>query len=500
MTTLSYESTDRAGDPDWQRLAVKFQQVFGYAPSTSQDSGKLLRDIRNTDPEWAEAAYRFIATFGYAPSAQTTAKLYRDIRNAGGDTGGGDAGPEPPFDSDAPVTDTPPVEINDTTMPNGGRLVRIKNPEGSDASFLWYVVYQWRGVELAYEIGDPHDFRDLFGTWDINSVGMDITTLRQGAFDDQGFVLAGSADEIVGTDESIGSRIEREVRALGLEDLPGWLAGSPDALALVAEAASQEWSSGRLWKELSTTATFQDRWGGVLDQYLGQNATIAEAVRQIERDEQALTAAIRPFLAGADAPSTEFLHGLLTEGWTPGFVAQVLEQAEVLRRDPDSLAVSNFILEQSGLETLDEVGFLNALNGYGPQETVEALNTATAARALEEAGIDLDNNDVRLIMDLVDTSDRLLTSDSWRNLAQELSLNLIRFNREIDAEKLGGVREDLVAAAFGRESPTGKSSGEVLSLLARFERDRRAASQGFDQTSGFQDAEGRLRIQGISGL
>jgi hypothetical protein len=58
----------------------------------------------------------------------------------------------------------------------------------------------------------------------------------------------------------------------------------------------------------------------------------------------------------------------------------------------------------------------------------------------------------------------------------------------------------VVAAAFGQESPTGRSAGEVLSLLARFERDRRVAGGGIPGSTGFIDQQGRLRIQGLSGL
>lgn len=417
----------------------------------------------------------------------------------GGDTTTG-ATTTPPFDSNAPVTDTAPVDVNGTTLPNGGRLIQIRAPEGSDELFLWYVVYDWRGIDLAYEIGGPQAFRDLFGTWDINSVGMNVTRMSQIEFDDLDIVLTGSVDTIVGSDESIGSRVEREVRALGLEDLPSWLAESPDALALVAEATAQEWSSGRLWKELSTTGSFQGRFGGALDLYLQEGVTIADAVDQLVADEDAMREALRPWAAGTDAGSIEYLHGLLNEGWTPGFVAQVLEVAENFMRDPESLATANFILEASGLEALDDIGFINALAGQGPQDTIEALNTATAARALDDAGIDLADEDLDLIMELVDNSDRLLTADAWRSLAQELSLNLIRFNTEIDQSKLGVEREDLVAAAFGRESPTGRSSGEVLSMLARFERDRRVAGAGIAPSTGFLDQDGRLRIQGLSGL
>ena len=68
----------------------------------------------------------------------------------GGGTGGGGGGTI----TEGGITDIPPVDIDGTTIPDGGRLVRVTNPEGSDASELFFVVYDWRGVELVYEVGD----------------------------------------------------------------------------------------------------------------------------------------------------------------------------------------------------------------------------------------------------------------------------------------------------------------------------------------------------------
>jgi len=430
--------------------------------------------------------------------------------NLPGDTGSG-AGDtteeEPPFDSDAPITDSPPVEVNGSTLPNGGRLVYIANPEGSDEEFLWYVVYDWNGIELAYEIGGPQDFYDAFGTWDIASTGMDVSRMaNQDAFDEQNFVLTGSADQIFGMTESIGSQIDREVAALGLEDLPAWMKSNKDVLGLVATATAQEWSSGRLWEELSVTSGFQARYGTVLAYYQSGGLSIGQAVAQIEADEAAMRTAIRPYLSGPGNPLTEgianeetqFIQELLLGGWTPGAAAQVLEQADVLRSDPTSLAQANAILAASGLGTLNEFEFVNALAGYGVPDVVEALNTAAAGTALVNAG--LDDVDLDLLMEIVNTSGQLLTVESFASLAQELAFNTIRFAHEIDEEKLGFNRDDLIAAAFGQVNPNGKSPGEVINALGRFQRDRQAAGTGFAQTTGFQDDKGRLRIAGLGSL
>lgn len=470
-------------------LVEKFQAVWGYAPWVGASDAELIRNIGIRDSAWANAATEFMAVYGVAPSAdEDAAQLIRRIQATR-------------LDPAAGIDDAPIPVAGDTTIPQGGRVVVVRNPEGSDAAKLWYIVYDWRGVDIAYEVGDDAQFTELLGpARDLVRDFSSIEVISQAQFDDTSFVVAGTIDQKLGQTESEQSLLEREVRAARGEDIPAWIAGSPDALALVATSTANEWSSGKLWTELSGTQAFRGRYGAVIDAYTANGAvTIGDAVQRIEQDEEELRTVLRPF-AGQDAASTETLHDLLNRGWTAGFVAQVLEQSETLRRNPDTLPVTNQILEASGLDPLDEVEYLNALNGYGPQETIEALNTATAATALANAGIDLADEDIANVMELVDTSDRLLTEDSWRSLAQELSSNLIRFNTELDQEWMNLNRDDLVAAAFGQESPSGKSVGEVLGLLARAERDRRAAAQGVEGPTGFVNAEGRLQFAGLAGL
>lgn len=402
-------------------------------------------------------------------------------------------------DPDAPITDSPPVSINDTTIPDGARVVVVRNPEGSDAAKLWYLVYDWRGVEMAYEVGDDDRFVELFGPARDFTKFDTIQSVSQTVFDSSGFVLAGAVDSIVGSTESLGSQIEREVRALGLEDMPSWMAESSEVLHLVATGAAGEWSTGRLWTELATTTAFQGRFGAVLESYQQGGESIGSAVNRIVADEGAFREALTPF--GIDAGvtfSNEYIHTLINKGWTASSASAVMDAAEVLRTDESALDTANAVLEFAGLGTLDPVSFINAIKGFGDREVIEALNTAAAGVALEDAG--LGDVDLDLLAEVVDTSSRLLTSDDFSALAQELAFNTIRFGAELDFGSFGITRDDLVAAAFGETNPEGKTPGEVLNLLGRFERDRRGAAGGFDAATGFQNEEGRLVIQGLAGL
>lgn len=397
--------------------------------------------------------------------------------------------------SDTTIPTDPPgtVAVGDTVIPAGAELVRVRDPEGSDAAELYFLTYEWNGVTLTYEVGDLARVEELFGG--VDAFDTVQTYESQARFDHAGFVAAGSADQLYGSTESIESQFERETAALGLEDLPEWMKDDPAALALVATATAQRWSSGRLWTELAETEGFQARFGDVIAQYQEGGETVQAAVEAIVADEQTLRSAIRRFQPAGAEVTNEYLHQVMAQGWTGAAAAAVLEVAASMRANPDGLARANQILEASGLETLDEVGFMNAMAGTGPAEVMEALNTAQADRALREAG--LEDVDTELLMQVVDTSDRLVTADSYRQLAQQLSFNLMANIREVDTERLGLSREDVIAAAFGEESPTGRSAGEVMNLLARFERDRQAASSGFGAGQAFLDDQGRLRIRGL---
>lgn len=395
--------------------------------------------------------------------------------------------------SDLGRTATGGVEtIGNATIPTGGTLIKVKNPEGSDAAALYYITYEWRGVQFAFEVGDKDRLEELFGG---ESSFDDKQTYNQDRFDSQDYVLSGSIDQHLGAEESFASLMEREVRSAGLEDMPRWIAESTEALTIMAQGSAQGWSSSRIWKELSGTDAFQQRFGDTIGLYTQGGGTIQDAVQQILADESALAAVVRRYQDAGSTVSEEYLQAALAKGWTAPQAAQVLEGTNTLVRNPTSLQQANEILVASGLEPTDEVGFINIIMGNTTDDVTEALNTAFAGQALTEAGIK--DVDVNLLLDVIDTSDRVLSVDTFRETAQQLAFNFARFSTEIDRKAFGLNEDEITAALFGRESPSGKSAGEVLNTLARYERDRRAAAQGFGGAQAFVDDQGNLRFQGV---
>lgn len=382
--------------------------------------------------------------------------------------------------------------IGKTVIPEGATLVKVNNPTGSDATALYYLTYEWKGVTYSFEVGDSERLNELFGG---ESRFDEKKTMNQTRFDGAGYVIAGSADPLLGADESFTALMDRETKAAGMEDLPAWIEDSTDALGILSQGAALGWTTGRIWDELAKTDAFTERFGATIDLYRREGTNVQDAVQQILADEGSIAKVVRFYgEPGADYDS-DYLQRALAGGWTAQSAAQVLEATNQLTRNPTALRDANAVLIASGLAPVDEAGFINIMLGGAPDDVTEAINTANADRALRDAG--LDDVDMKLLLGIVDTTDRVLTVDSFRTIASELASNFARFSTELDREAFGIGEDEVTAALFGRESPSGRSAGDVLNTLARFQRDRQAASRGVAGNVGFVDQSGNLRFQGV---
>ena len=116
-----------------------------------------------------------------------------------------------------------------------------------------------------------------------SGISTNLETLSQGQFDNLGSLQAGTIDEIIGSTESLQAQFERDMRALGLESPPPWLANDTEAMVTFITGINEGWSNERIWNSLSSTDAFQVRFAGldvVMDQ-LGStqiSAGVAEYV------------------------------------------------------------------------------------------------------------------------------------------------------------------------------------------------------------------------------
>lgn len=394
-----------------------------------------------------------------------------------------------------------------TSIPAGARLVRVTNPKGADAP-LYFALYPYAGIEIAYEIGDQGRFSQLFPEG-ISFFGS-FENVSQAQFDSRQKVLAGSIDEQSGATESVGSQIERQMRSFGLESLPDWARADPQATLILSQGALEGWSAGRTLRTLSQQSRgFKERfpyWDAVMKRSGGDEIAAQARASQLEQGFRSIIRRTRG--PNADV-SPQVLEQYIRSGWEPNQALPVLEFEQSLRRNPEALQNFNEILVAQGLAPVDEKGFaafsiagprddLADVLGQPPAQVFDAINDALFLTELEEAGFG--GLDVDFVRQLKDFTGGVVDEDDVAGFAQEAALQALRFRRELEQGRFDITTEELIAAAAGEPSPTGRSAAEVGSVLARFIRERQAAAGGFEGAGGFLDERGRLRIPGFESL
>jgi hypothetical protein len=414
-----------------------------------------------------------------------------------GEPGDGTGQSEPTPDST--VFDV--VERGGQDIPGGGTLVRLVNPEGSDRN-LFFLRYSIFGVDFVFEIGDRARLNEVFGGLDAFD---DVQTLRQGRFDQQ-VIEAGSVDEILGSTESLGSQIERGIRALGQEGIPLWLREDAAAMTLMVLAQQDGWSQQRLYTELAKTESVRTRFGDL--KFIANRTGTDDAlvnVTEFLRTEDAF----RRELVRARGPNTdtsqEYLRGLVASGWEQAEFVELLDLERVLVENPEALANINEILAPQGQGTQltadDFVTFLqegrrSTREGFNPSEMFRSINDALRLTELEAAGITDLTRRQAVALGRGDPGEQIFDPTFFRDQAQQTAAILAANFNELEGEKLGLTRDDVVN--FFLDGPD--ADPRTRQLVERFARDRGIAARGFDRPQSFVDAEGRLRVQGFADL
>jgi hypothetical protein len=99
-----------------------------------------------------------------------------------------------------------------------------------------------------------------------------------------------------------------------------------------------------------------------------------------------------------------------------------------------------------------------------------------------------------------DTGEEILSPAEFSRQAQLAAQEIGRNINDIDLGRYGLTREDIIAASFNEESPSGKSVNEVQELITKLSRERSRAETGHAGAASFQDQQGRLRLQGLGGV
>ncbi len=392
-----------------------------------------------------------------------------------------------------------------SVIPQDARLVRITDPAGTDLDEIFFLIGGAFGVDLAFEIGGRDRLDELFGGPDSFD---SVTTLTQANFDASGAITVGSVDEVLGATGSIQAQMERDLRAAGLENPPQWLAQDQEAMTRWLTGVNEQFSAERLWVTVSDTAAFKKRFNGldtIFDQ-TGSNQFVTAIAEFTRRETQ-----IRGFIntqrgPGADT-SIDYVSSLIASGWAPAEVEELLILERQLRDSPEALDNMNQILAFQELPELSADDFISFLQDgqrlaldpdFVPSDLFEGINDALRFQALLEEGIRIDLEFAAELGEGV--SEEILSPTQFSDRARLAAIEIARNTTELERQTLGINREDIVAAFFGEESPSGKSTSEVSELLERLGRDRARRATGLPGAPSFVDALGRLRVQGSSNL
>ena len=392
------------------------------------------------------------------------------------------------------------VNVGGVILPKGLSLVRVSDPSGSDANALFYLAGTVMGVNMSFEVGDWRDLQAMFGGTGEDMLEFkevtamfDVARMSQSAFDAD-YVVMGTADEVVGSTESLQSQVERDIRAVGVDALPQWIRNSKRAVTLVAVGAREGWASQKTWGELAKTDAFEKRFRktfSVVSDAMQVDDPLL-VVNEILAREAAIRDSLRTY-RGPDAKVTnQYVGGLIESGWSVAEIDDMLSAEKRIRETPGALRNLNQIREVLGQERLSAGQFAQVMTGAAPAEVLESVNDALRKSVLAEQGVRIG---AAFAESLGDGSGTVQSADYMKQIAGQAAQNILRFKLELDAGKFGLSQEDILAAAFDQER-----SGEVNERLAKFARERASLGQGLSGPQGFVDAEGRLKLQGLADL
>ena len=400
--------------------------------------------------------------------------------------------PPPTFGSDINAA---PVTIADITIPAGAQLLRVNNGDGSRDYFLVYDL--GFGVEVAFSVGDQERYQDLFPSGEASFDSVETVTEAQFRNSDLFRFQAGDVSEVQGATESLGTQIANQLALLGLEDLPDSVRDDGEVMRILVQATQEGWSPERTNQELSNTDWFQQRYPAFETvKAAAGTQTITDTVSTYKTLEDEMRTVLRQY-RGPDADtSTGTIGELLGAGWNPSEVGEVLQGEQLLRRNPGFLGELNSILLASGLEPVDEGGFLDIVQGRAPTDVFEAINDTLRSIQLAEEGIALDA-EIAALLGEGDSTGVVDDTGTFSTLAREAAAKVFRNVGALRTSQFGLSRNDILAAVFDDPDLTDKSVSDVERILSQLERERQAASSGFSGASSFIDPRGRLRIQGF---
>ena len=400
----------------------------------------------------------------------------------GGNTGGGTPPPPPP-----PVTPTPATVLN----LEGATLIAV----GSGPTRRYYAEWLVYGVALRHEIGDQTDLETL-GTqpWPTT------VTLTETEFGNRDGLDVGLVDERFGITESYQATTDRQLRMFGQEDLPAWQRNDPQTMLTLMTAANEGWSEGRALNAVVKLAAFQTahpKFNEVAGRHLPGGASTAEKLTWYSEARDQMRNSVRTYRGAEADVSDETIADILARGWDPEEAEDLLIGEATVRQMTGAADQINAILAfQGSTVTVTEDNLLDLILEGETERTPfamqELINDAIRAQAFQTQGVNLSPELAAALG--TGESFETLDPDQARTLASQVATNVFRYGLELQAEREGLSRDELITAMTN-----GTNETAVMEKLAKFSRRRQISAQGLG-TPAYVGAGGRLIAPSFTGL
>ncbi len=369
-------------------------------------------------------------------------------------------------------------------------LVRVDEAGGPH----YYAEFMVYGVPIRHDIGDQEDL-DGLGTQDWPAT----VTISESEFNAREGIDVGLIDERFNIEESYQQDVDRQLRVFGKEDLPDWQRNDKEVMTTLLQSANEGFSAGRTLGLVAETDAFKTHHpffsqvrgvhtpGASLTESLDWYQTARDQVRESSRAYRGIEADV----------SDNTIGQILADGWDPEEVEDVFIGEAVVRQMPGTAEQINNLLKFQGSDlVIDDNNLLDLIldgeTDRTPFATQELINDAIRAQAFSGQGVILSP----ALAEALGTGESFETLDANKvgQIAQETAQNIFRNRLELDAEREGLSRDDLIKAMVD-----GDESGAVAEKLMKFNRRRNVEQSGF-ATSAQQTEKGRLRILSTSGL
>lgn len=259
------------------------------------------------------------------------------------------------------------------------------------------------------------------------------------------------------------------IKSLALDEgrLPDWADGDDDVMALMfiaqAEGKSDEW----LIDQIALTDSFKARFPQFDAFKKMGNLTTAEAIAGWFEYETGLKSAMRSVGLDDGRITPEVVGGLLAADKNLTLMTQAIGKFDRMQSYAPALEAFNEILESQGKEPITDIQqMFDFVSGNAASDIYEIWEASSMAEAAAAAGL----GDIYSAEDAMAYALRTEGSTGLEDASgmfKEAASMLLRLRNEVEVEKFGLTKDELIDLSLGSAPRSGRSAAEVTESINR---------------------------------